>query len=196
MLINLLGTNMQKLKSLFIILPFVSTFSFATENVAEDVSGHRIGAGISNTEETLLNSDEHDLGNGIKLEYGYEFNKVLGINLSYAQNNNENIYFQGYSEKVNGTTYQIDSDIGYAFQFDGFSIKPYGILGFATYKEKYSGELNSMPFQYNSKDTSVVFGVGVRANFSKTIYADLRSQYLILDDSDLNQISLTIGYLF
>lgn len=51
---------------------------------------HRVGLGYSKTQVTdWISDDTVDWGNGIKLEYGYEFNRIVGINVSYATNSDD-----------------------------------------------------------------------------------------------------------
>lgn len=162
----------------------------------ETYQGHRIGLGYSSGEETFLNSDKYDAGDGLRLEYGYDFNHIIGLNLSVSKNKITEGIPGLISIDYDSTNYQIDTDIGYAFQFEGVSVKPYGLLGFSKYKEKQTLNFIDSPVSETYKDSAVVVGFGVRTTFLENVYADLRTQYLILEDSDLRQISLTVGYKF
>lgn len=162
-------------------------------------SQHRIGLGYSSTEmdgDFLGQSYTADMGNGIKLEYGYEFNQIVGVNVSYAKNKDSESYNE-VTAKVDGSTFQIDADIGYKFMFDGFAIKPYGVIGLARYNEKasltYVGS-NSW------NDINVVFGAGVRADIGQHFYSDIRVDITSYSDSfstmDYDKFSWTVGYKF
>ncbi|MEH6454100.1 MAG: outer membrane beta-barrel protein [Psychromonas sp.] len=46
------------------------------------------------------------------------------------------------------------------------------------------------------KETSVVVGFGARLNLDLGLYADLRFDYMVIDDIDTDQASFTLGYKF
>ena len=75
-------------------------------------SQHRVGIGYNKTQVAdWLTDDTVDWGNGIKLEYGYEFNRIVGINVSYATNSDdENV--GGIKAEIDGYKFQVDADIG------------------------------------------------------------------------------------
>ena len=152
-----------------------------------EFSGHRVGGGYSNTD-LIFDNHSFDYGDGIKLEYGYDINQIVGINASY-QNNNES----KFGTDLNGSTFKIDSDIGYTFQLEGWSVKPYGAVGLARTHEKWSysdGDSDSY------KDVSLMGGMGARANFDMGLYTDLRYDFFNVDNQDVDQLSLTVGYRF
>ncbi|MCK6262531.1 porin family protein [Vibrio sp. ZSDE26] len=158
--------------------------------LANTLEGHRVGLGFSKTqtEDVFLNYD-YD-ANGLKLEYGYDFNNIVGLNVSYNKNNGD----YGYIAEYDATTFKIDADIGYAFHLTDFIIKPYGVIGFASYKEEDSF------FQGDWKDSSLFLGMGARAYFGKHFYSDLRFDFINLkeagDDMFIDQFSITVGYKF
>ncbi|EGR3213791.1 porin family protein, partial [Vibrio parahaemolyticus] len=176
--------------SIFLIFSAVSYSSCAQSY--EDFSGHRIGGGFS---ATILSDGSYDYGTGIKLEYGYDINRIVGINVSYEKNSDT---YGGYysSVELDGSTFKITSDIGYAFNFSKWSLKPYGTVGIAKYSEE--GVIRSGTVGVNTEfdETDPIVGVGLRATFDFGLYADLRSEYIPVSDMELTQGSLTIGYKF
>ncbi|NOH99134.1 porin family protein [Vibrio sp. 99-70-13A1] len=159
--------------------------------------GHRVGLGFSSgeLETTTVNNVTSDLGSGIKVEYGYDFNRIVGINVSLEQNKDD-ATFGNTTYKSELTNYKIDADIGYAFFLDGFNIKPYGVIGLAHIKHTDKVNTSRGSYSYTTNDTSVLLGTGIRADLSMGLYTDLRFQFAILDDYDVNQMSLTVGYKF
>ncbi|WGV99730.1 porin family protein [Vibrio sp. YMD68] len=163
-------------------------------------SQHRVGLGYTSTE---ISSPEYDSsvewGNGIKLEYGYEFNRIVGINVSYGKNNESDSGY-GLHTKIDGSTFKLDTDIGYKFFFDGFTIKPYGSLGLIRYSEEITLSVGDNGASTKWNDTNVFIGTGVRAEFGNNVYSDLRFDFTYFDneliDIDYNQFSWTIGYKF
>ncbi|GEK14240.1 porin family protein [Aliivibrio fischeri] len=151
-----------------------------------EFSGHRIGGGYSNTE-LVFDNRGADWGDGIKLEYGYDINQIFGINASYQNNNGSK-----YGVDLDGSTLKIDSDIGYTFKFEEWSVKPYGAVGLARVNEKLSYDGHSDTF----KEISLMGGMGVRANLNMGLYTDLRYDFFNVDNQDQDQLSLTVGYRF
>lgn len=151
-----------------------------------EFSGHRIGGGYSNTE-LVFDNRGADWGDGIKLEYGYDINQIFGINASYQNNNGSK-----YGVDLDGSTLKIDSDIGYTFKFEEWSVKPYGAVGLARVNEKLSYDSISDSF----KEISLMGGMGVRANLNMGLYTDLRYDFFNIDNQDQDQLSLTVGYRF
>ncbi len=170
----------------------LSTAAFA--NTFE--SQHRVGIGFNKAKVTDWLSDSTvDWGNGIKLEYGYEFNRVVGINVSYATNSDSETVGI-YRADIDGSTFKVDADIGYKFDLNGFSIKPYGILGLARHNEDNSFSAGREKWSETFNDTSFVVGLGGRAEFGQHIYSDMRFDFAIYDDVDYDTFSWTIGYRF
>ncbi|GAM62523.1 hypothetical protein JCM19232_1680 [Vibrio ishigakensis] len=88
---------MKKTAALIASLSLLSIPAIAQDEVAEPkAQGHRIGLGFASTEEPDL---EVSFGKGLKLEYGYEFNNIVGINLSYA----------GFGEDVLGGLFKVEA---------------------------------------------------------------------------------------
>lgn len=185
---------MKLLKTIATIIA-LSTATVAIANT--DYSGHRVGIGFTSSEIDHLNSDysNSDLGNGLKLEYGYDINRIVGVNISMdTSKNDESYHGYGYDSKV--STFKIDSDIGYAFLLDGFSIKPYGTIGVARVEKKLTLKEPGDSITLKDKETSLLLGTGVRANFDFGLYSDLRFNFIMMDDHDVDQLSITFGYKF
>ncbi|GEM78301.1 porin family protein [Vibrio superstes] len=179
---------MKKLIAIIAPLCLVPTFVSAEEVTEQaQAKGHRIGVGFSKT--TDVTFDDVDLGTGIKLEYGYEFNNIVGINVSYAGFSDD-----AYSGaiKVDGSTFKVDTDLGYTFHFEQFSIKPYGAIGLVRLDEEWT--------LFGSKDsydeTTVFVGIGARATILNHYYTDMRFEGFATDYSDYAQFSMTFGYRF
>lgn len=159
-------------------------------------SQHRVGLGYSQTQVAdWISDDTVDWGNGIKLEYGYEFNRIVGINVSYATNSDdENV--GGVKADIDGSKFQVDADIGYKFDLDGFSLKPYGVLGFARQSEDNSISYSGEKWTESYNDTSFVVGLGGRAEFGQHLYTDMRFEFASYDSMDYDTFSWTVGYRF
>ncbi|MDD9174450.1 porin family protein [Aliivibrio finisterrensis] len=151
-----------------------------------EFSGHRVGGGYSNTD-MIFNNHSLDYGDGIKLEYGYDINQIFGLNASYQNNNGSK-----YGVDLNSSALKVDSDIGYTFQLEGWSIKPYGAVGLARVNAKESFGSDN----YSYKEMSLMGGMGARANFDMGLYTDLRYDFFNVDNQDVDQLSLTVGYRF
>ncbi len=152
---------------------------------------HRVGIGYSSTSTSDWFAKSDKWGDGIRLEYGYEFNEIFGINLSYAQNN-DNFFNGEYNVDLDGYNVKLDTDIGYKFYMNGFAIKPYGILGLARQSEKIS----STHLNHNFNELSFVAGAGVRADINQHIYSDFRFDFARYEGNDYDTISWTVGYRF
>ncbi|MFM2589069.1 porin family protein [Vibrio sp. TBV020] len=170
------------------------TTSVLSAPVLANNEGHRVGIGFNKTsiEQVLSPSIDYSTS-GFKLEYGYEFNHIVGVNISYNKGSGDFLPFID----SNNSTFKIDTDIGYTFNFDGFSIKPYGVIGWA----KFDEELSVVGENLGSWDDSSLFiGTGVRGTFNENFYADFRADFINLkdegDDIFVDQFSFTVGYKF
>ncbi|OBT14766.1 hypothetical protein A9264_13370 [Vibrio sp. UCD-FRSSP16_10] len=166
-----------------------SASSFAHDNT--DFSGFRIGGGYSTTH-LLTAQDDHietgHYGDGFKVEAGYDFNHIVGINLAYQENNGSN--------NLSGSTWKLDTDIGYAFDFSQWQLKPYAAVGIASYKEDYTINNRNL----SNDDTSILLGAGVRFTLEGGFYANFKQDFMLLkdrtEDVSMGQTSLTFGYQF
>lgn len=172
------------------LIPAVFLFATSISSFAEDyndVSGHRIGLGYSNTD-LVVGYSGLDWGDGIKLEYGYDINRIVGINLSYQNNSNS-----AFGADIDGNNVKFDTDLGYMFSLDGWSIKPYGAVGLVRVDETISFA-NYTPDSFT--ETSLMGGLGVRATLDMGVYADLRYDFYNVESVDMDQLSITFGYKF
>lgn len=165
---------------------------------ASEYNGHRIGAGISNltlSDNSSFNVPDWKLGNGIKLEYGYDFNEIVGINVSYT-NHSDDVSVPDIEHSVNykSSSLKVDADIGYAFQLDGFAIKPYGAIGLTSTSEDL--DTNSSWGNVYGGYSNLHVGMGVRAQLDMGMYADFRYDLGTYDDIDTDYVSFTVGYRF
>ncbi|MDB1125960.1 porin family protein [Vibrio algarum] len=159
-------------------------------------SQHRVGLGFSKTKINEYFTDSTvDWGKGIKLEYGYEFNRLVGLNVAYTKNKDSESNY-GVSSDIDGFNIKIDADIGYKFYLENLNIKPYGLIGLAHHNEENSLSWDGGKLNETYKDTSIVIGLGARAEFGAHIYTDMRVDYAIYDDADYDTFSWTIGYRF
>ncbi|MDG3087210.1 porin family protein [Vibrio hannami] len=171
----------------------LSTLSFSTIAM-DDFSGHRAGIGYSSLDFSDLDAT-YDAGNGFKLEYGYDFNRILGLNVSYEKNSDK-VSEYGFSSEIDGGSFKIDTDIGYAFQLDQFSVKPYGAIGFTRYKEEITLSYGDYSYSEKYNDSAIHLGIGARAQFDAGVYADMRFDLTSIDSMDADYFSFTVGYKF
>ncbi|GEA50482.1 hypothetical protein VIN01S_12860 [Vibrio inusitatus NBRC 102082] len=181
---------MKKLLVTIATLALTATPVFAETSTQEpEANGHRIGIGFSSTKDVTYDSVK--LGTGVKLEYGYEFNNIVGINLSYAGYSDSASEY-GLTLDVDGSTIKIDTDLGYTFHFEQWALKPYAAIGIVRHNEEWRllGEKESMD------DTKLFFGIGARATIKEHYYADARLEGFATDYADYGQFSMTFGYRF
>lgn len=179
---------MKKTAALIASLSLLSIPTIAQDEIAEPkAQGHRIGIGFSST--TDVTGDDIDVGKGVKLEYGYEFNNIVGINLSYA-GFGEDVF--GGALKVEGSTFKLDTDLGYTFHFDNFAIKPYGAIGVVRLSEEWTVLSEKESFD----ETTIFVGIGARGTLFEHYYTDVRFEGFATDYSDYAQFSMTFGYRF
>lgn len=176
-----MNTNYRFIYTLLLILPFCA-------NAESAFNGHRLGAGINHVSfnESFLGLSQ-DLNTGFKIEYGYDITNIFGFNTSYSMNS-KNIW----AGKYKLSSLKVDTDMGYAFDLDNVWIKPYGAIGLAFDREKYSHNNGNI----DGSMTNLFVGVGVRAQISLGIYADLRYDLNDYEGIDVDIISLTLGYRF
>lgn len=187
---------MKKISYITVVLA-ISSFSNVCFS-ATDFSGFRLGGGFSSTSlEVEDNSGyttyDDDYGNGFKIESGYDFNHIVGINVSY-ETNNETID----NWDIEGENIKLSADIGYAFPISQVFLKPYGKIGFVSYSEEQSyGD-----YQVEADDSSIFVGIGLRFQ-SNHFYADLSLDAYTFEDYDNDdydlafvQTALTAGYKF
>lgn len=177
---------MKKLILSTSLLAFTSLSSAQTQH---EYSGHRVSLGANYaTLYDFTNSEYSDYGGGLHLGYGYDINRIVGVNLEYDQ---ANYSFAAYKEKLH--SWKLSSEIGYAFIFNSWSIKPFGSVGLAYNNLDYKG----YGFDGNeSLGVSPLFGTGVRAELNNGLFAELKSNLMFDSDLDIGQVALSIGYKF
>lgn len=161
--------------------------------LADAFTGPRIGVGISDTSITYEGDDyelwRYDYGYGFKLEYGYDFNQIIGIAISYETNDDTmgGVKLQGQSTKAS-------FDLGAAFPIRYAFLKPYAKLGLMHYSEE-----SSLGTEFDDDNLFVGFGGRFQSNH---FYADLSLDYYLFDDEfayldiGLTQTAFTVGYKF
>lgn len=150
----------------------------------------RIGIGYSDTNvEDFINQDL-DYGSGIKIEAGYDINRVFGVHTSLEWNEGS----EGFVT-IEGVTWKVGGDIGY--QFDAgkmLQVKPYAMLGVAN----YSQETHALFTKASFDSTDLYTGFGVRATSKQGLYAAVEYSYTpeVNTHIDMYQLSVTIGMKF
>lgn len=170
------------------------TASVLSVPVLANNEGHRVGIGFNKTSIEQVSSPSIDYStSGFKLEYGYEFNHIVGVNISYNKGSGDFLP----SIDSDNSTFKIDTDIGYTFNLDGFSVKPYGVIGLAIFDEKRSVAGENL---ISWDDSTLFIGTGVRGTFNENFYADLRADFINLENNNVDifvdQFSFTVGYKF
>ncbi|WP_087016423.1 porin family protein [Thaumasiovibrio subtropicus] len=174
--------NLLIMPTLLGALSFNALASIGVEDFS--IFKHRVGLGYSITE-----VDSGDYGSGLKLEYGYDFNQYVGLFISAEMNEDADV-----NESLDkATNIKVGTDIGYTFEWDKFSLKPYGTVGFYSYDESTKSCDNCFDTTYD--DDGVYFGVGVRFHYDR-FYVDLKRDHFSTDYEDANQMSATFGYRF
>ncbi|MEZ8861896.1 porin family protein [Vibrio sp. 10N.247.311.51] len=186
-----------------ILLPLALSIASASA-VANEFGGSRFGVGYAWTGvdyDTSSTWYDGDTGNGLALTYGYDFNRVVGMNLNYYQN-------EGSVDKseFSGSTFSMDLDIGWAFNLGHWSLKPYGAIGFGSHNQdikEFTGTSCSLGvcndhFKESSVDGSgLSIGLGIRAQMNNGIFFELRDDALFVDSYSLaGRTSLIAGYKF
>ncbi|MGR6831872.1 porin family protein [Aliivibrio wodanis] len=164
----------------------------STTLYANALEGHRVGMGFNSTSIDDIAIDSKYPTNGFTLAYGYDINDIIGINVSLNKGSGTDSPFD-----IDTSTFKFDTDIGYTFHMQNASIKPYGVLGFAKFKEEGSF-LGLDAWKWD--DSTIFAGIGTRATFNQHFYTDLRLDFMYLKDGDydvfVDQFSFTVGYKF
>ncbi|WP_261833510.1 porin family protein [Vibrio ishigakensis] len=179
-------------KSSSILIPSALLLLFSLPTQAEEFRGHRFGAGYSNSE-IQVGDTEQSWGEGLKYEYGYDFNKLVGFNFSYEYNEAHDM-FEGLGVDVEGRTFKSSLDFGYTFVFEYLAIKPYALLGAAYMKNRQDFHTVQGVHTFKHEETSFNYGGGVRLQMRNGIYSDLR--FDVQEQYDIRQFSWTLGYRF
>ncbi|WP_052737549.1 porin family protein [Grimontia sp. AD028] len=170
---------------------------------ANDFSGSRIGAGYNLTAGTYvsyelkgINYGHNSTGDGFNLTYGYDFNQMVGLNISYYETSGDKRRYDHY--EFEGSSFLVDADIGWTFDMGGWSIKPYGAVGLGYHKMDVTRTSPSETVKSDSfSETGFLFGVGARAQFNNGAYLEVREDILIgVDHTDSSRFALIAGYKF
>lgn len=210
----------MKLKLSMFAALLVAPLSFAA---ADDYAGFRLGAGSTSGYEVsthVVTTDgatpkadtfKTDLGDNLKVELGYDFNRIFALNASYTNiTGNGNHYGisgggQGYQFNNDFTSHKfmVEAEVGYAFAVEGFDIKPYAALGVAyqSMSDYVHGGLSGSNFLHTDGErlskTGLTSAVGVRVNTPIGLYVDGRAgQSKLFDKMDENTTTITVGYKF
>lgn len=164
-------------------------------NVKQSV---RVGIGYSDTS-LQNNTSDVEYGSGIKIEAGFDLNRIFGVQTSLEWNeDSQDIYIGGFiptSVSVEGLTWKIGTDIGYQFDVSHMlQVKPYSVIGLTSYRQNIHSNFGSDRFD----GTDIYMGFGVRGTSKQGLYAALEYNYTpeINTHSDMYQISATIGFKF
>ncbi|MCW8347365.1 porin family protein [Vibrio sp. ZSDZ65] len=193
-----------------------SLASNKTLGVDRDYSGHRIGLGIDQGTEiqstlhfTTIDDwhtqypqtvDHNDPLNGFKIEYGYDFNRIISLNLGYSKLSHDVKgthtigldHARYYREaKADIDVVNVEAELGYAFIAGSYDLKPYVALGVKHTTGSSSGYIdtgiNHERYNHKLDDTASYMALGARLNTPIGLYLDTRLG---------TSWTLTMGYKF
>ncbi|MGR5063272.1 outer membrane beta-barrel protein [Photobacterium sp. DNB22_13_2] len=149
--------------------------------------GPRVGLGISYLSDRYIDTDT-----GFKLEGGYDFNRIVGFNLSYEESGYD--YYRG---SVDYSTVKFGTDLGYAFPLSqSVSLKPYVSLGFHRTTEDDRWCSSKHCYSTNYSDTNTYYGIGMRLT-ADMFYINVSNEVLKMDVGNYryepDQIAVTVG---
>lgn len=161
---------------------------------ANAYQGPRVGLGIS-----YLN-DDIDTDSGFKLEGGYDFNRIVGFNLSYEESGYDYRSGKHNYGSVDFSTVKLGADLGYAFPLSpSVSLKPYFSLGFHRTTRDHDWCDRYYCYHSNYSDTNTYYGIGVRLT-ADMFYVNVSNEVLKLDLGpyryEPDQIAVTVGLKF
>lgn len=150
-------------------------------------AGPRVGLGISYLSDRYIDTDT-----GFKLEGGFDFNRIVGVNLSYEDS--------GYDYKYGSLDYstiKLGTDLGYAFPLSqSVSLKPYVSLGFHRTTEDHNWCERKHCYHSSYTDTNTYYGIGMRLT-ADMFYINVSNEVLKLDVGNYryepDQIAVTVG---
>ncbi len=150
----------------------------------------RIGIGYSDTNVEDFTNQDLDFGSGIKIEAGYDINRVFGVQTSLEWNEGSQDFVT-----IEGMTWKLGGDIGYQLDVDKkLQVKPYAVLGVAYYSQETHSILPTKSFD----STNLYTGFGLRATWEQGLYAAVEYSYTpeVNTYIDMYQFSATIGMKF
>lgn len=155
--------------------------------------GPRVGLGVSYLSDRYIDTDT-----GFKLEGGYDFNRIVGFNLSYEESGYD---YYGYQRgSVDYSTVKLGADLGYAFPLSpSVSLKPYISLGFHRTTEDERWCSSKSCYSANYSDTNTYYGIGIRLT-ADMFYINVSNEVLKFDVGpyryEPDQIAVTVGLKF
>ncbi len=171
---------------------------------AKEFRGSRVGVGYGFTMGDYDNSNDiwYDgkSGGGLALTYGYDFNRIVGLNINYQGN-------KGTEDKseLNGTSSSFDLDIGWAMDFDSWYLKPYGAIGYGKHLQdikQYKGQscsygvCSDIHSEGSFNQSGLLIGLGLRAQLKNGAYIELRDDAIVTEDTLTGRTALIAGYKF
>lgn len=180
------------MKKLILTLPLLASSAAFANNTPEttvEYDGFRVGGGIINGEVEGQLAPFFSDDNGLGVEVGYDFNKVIGVSGTI-----------GNSGDISATQFALD--LGYAFNLgSNHYIKPYVDLGYSMYDAGDIGDESGMTTGFGIRYTAP-FGLYVdlsqiTGTVDSTVWVnDGYNTYYQDGETDLVQTSLVVGYKF
>ncbi|MGL6314870.1 outer membrane beta-barrel protein [Vibrio sp. WXL103] len=142
---------------------------------------HRLAIGKTRADFTFSSSNQDKQqvqGDGFKVEYSYDFNRLIGIHGSLEQ---------AKKNQLATDTIKVGADIGYPLSIGSVSFKPFIASGLFYYDEP------------DYDDLGPYYGFGLRINYLSA-FIEARKDYLNMQfnrgDLELEQAALTLGFGF
>ncbi|MGF1684656.1 porin family protein [Photobacterium minamisatsumaniensis] len=177
----------QQIIKITAVFSLIAMSSIANAHHYDYYTGPRFGIGVSSTDFGSIDTDS-----GIKFEGGYDFNRIVGMTLSYEQSD-----YDSRDEALDFETFKLGADLGYAFQLThSISMKPYVSVGFHHSTEDYYWCSKKHCYQSSNSDTNTYYGIGLRL-VAGPLYFDVSNEVLNYDIGHKNynpeQVALTVG---
>ena len=186
------------MKKVILGISLLASFLYTAVACADDFTGLRFGVGYVHTWLTLDATDYDievdDQLKGIKLESGFDINRIIGIDASY-ETASESLDNVTNDSGADATIIKVGTDIGYAFYSEKAFFKPYVKVGFVS--------VSADDDDGYADGNSAFAGIGLRYQYDR-VYADLSTDYFFIDGDDdvaidyynYLQTAFTIGYKF
>ncbi|OEF19518.1 porin family protein [Aliivibrio logei] len=191
------------MKKSILLLALLSACSYANA-ATNDVSGVYLGGGFGTTDfddDSALpyNSSIDDNDTTYKLIGGYQFNRIVAVEMQYTNYGDvkvSNYYGSSNKETIEHSSVTLAANVGYTFD-NGW--RPFAIAGLGSIEQSFKGSRSS------SNDSGTAFHFGAGAEYAPKTLGGLafRVAYegdLFVVDSGSNNIdddySMTIGTLY
>ncbi|USD58798.1 porin family protein [Vibrio sp. SCSIO 43140] len=171
--------------------------------LAQDGKGFRAEIGFSSNwyDEFGYESDSES---GFVLRGGYDFNKIVGVSLSYEKVGPWSENYGSSTSEIEVSRFGAQVEVGYDFQNAGFAIKPYIGFGLAntkaegTFTDVYCVNWNCYRSEYTAKnsETSATGAFGVRMTFNEIMTFGYEAKAQEFSDVDLYTHQLLVGLKF